>query len=166
MAFQDDVFADLEAELKRTRTMLERIPEEHFDWKPHDKSWSLVELSTHLATVPWWIVSTVDTEEVDLQQDFGERPTFAKRDDVLAAFDKNAADARDRVSGATEEHLRGAWTLKSGGHVIFSRPRFQVIRDFGLNHMGHHRGQLSVYLRLLDQPLPPIFGPTADEQMA
>lgn len=165
MAFKDDVLGHLEAELKKTRAMLERIPEGHFDWKPHDKSWSLVELSTHLANVPWWIVSTVDTDEIDLSQDFGKGPDHSKTEHVLAAFDKNAADALDRVSGASEERLRGDWTLRMGENVIWTRPRFEVIREFGISHMGHHRGQLSVYLRLLDQPLPPIFGPTADEQM-
>jgi len=165
MSFHDDVFGDLQAELGRTRSMLERIPEDQFNWKPHDKSWSLVELSTHLTNVPWWIVSTVDTDGIDLHQDFGERPAFTTRQQVLAAFDRNAADARARVADASEGHLRGLWTLKAGGATLWSRPRFEVIREFGISHMGHHRGQLSVYLRLLDQPLPPIFGPTADEQM-
>ena len=165
MGYTSDTLGDLEADLAKTRRMLERIPEEHFSWKPHEKSWSLVDLSTHLANVPWWIVSTIDTDEIDLSQDFGERPTFTTRDDVLAAFDKNAADALARVADSTEEHLRGPWALKMGGNLIWSRPRAEVIREFGISHMGHHRGQLSVYLRLLDVPLPPIFGPTADEQM-
>ncbi len=165
MPFADDVLGDLESELKKTRRMLERIPEEHFDWKPHEKSWSLVDLSTHLANVPWWIVSTVDTDEIDLSSDFGERPTITTREQVLAAFDTSASDALARVADAGEEHLRGSWTLKMGDKTLWSRPRFEVIREFGISHMGHHRGQLGVYLRLLNVPLPPIFGPTADEQM-
>lgn len=165
MDYTADVLGDLEAELSKTRRMLERIPGDRFDWKPHEKSWSLVDLSTHLANVPWWIVSTVDTDEIDLSQDFGKRPAFTKRDEVLAAFDKNATDALARVAEASEERLRGPWTLKMGDNVFWSRPRVEVIREFGISHMGHHRGQLSVYLRLLDVALPPIFGPTADEQM-
>jgi len=143
--------------------MLERIPEEHFDWKPHEKSWSLRELSTHIANVPWWIVSTVDTSEIDLATDFGERPTFTTRDEILAAFIANASNALERVQNTTEEHLRGGWTLKMAGQEFWTRSRLEVIREFGIAHIGHHRGQLSVYLRLLDVPLPPIFGPTADE---
>ena len=164
MSFQNDVLSDLDAELKRTRTMLERIPEDHFDWKPHDKSWSLLELSTHLANVPWWMVSTMEGDRFDLGTKFPPRPPLESRQAVLAAFDANADKARALIAEADEDHLRSGWSLLMNGSTLWTRPRFQVIREFGISHMGHHRGQLSVYLRLLDVPLPPIFGPTADEQ--
>jgi len=146
--------------------MLERIPEEHFDWKPHAKSFSLAELSAHIANVPWWIVSTVEEEHFDMATPFPARPTPTSRAEVLATFDENAKQAKAAVATVSEERMRGNWSLLSGGQTIFSRPRVDVVREFGLSHMIHHRGQLSVYLRELDVPLPPIFGPTADDQTA
>lgn len=162
MSFVSDTLGDLQSELNRTRRMLERIPEEHFGWRPHEKSWTLMELSAHLANIPWWISTTVTEDSVDLAQDFGPRPAHTRRDEILDVFDRHAEEALERVRSAPEALLREGWTLKMKENPIWTRPRFEVIRDFGIAHMGHHRGQLSVYLRLLDVPLPPIFGPTAD----
>ena len=165
MSFVSDTLGDLQPELGKIRRMLDRIPEEHFGWRPHEKSWTLVDLSAHRANLPWWIVSTVTDDEFDLAHDFGPRPTYIDRQQILDVFDRNAEEALERVRTAPESLLREGWTLKMNGNILWTRPRFEVIREFGIAHMGHHRGQLSMYLRLLDVPLPPIFGPTADERV-
>ena len=162
MSFVTDTLWDLESEFAKTRRMLACIPDAHFAWKPHAKSWSLVNLSAHLANIPWWVSTTIATDSLDLAGDFGPRPEFTTREQILEVFDKNAADAMAAVQSTSETVLRKGWTLIMGENTLWTRPRFEVIREFGIAHMGHHRGQLSVYLRLLDVPLPPIFGPTAD----
>jgi uncharacterized damage-inducible protein DinB len=164
MSFVSDTLGDLESEFTKTRRMLACIPDDHFAWQPHAKSWTLVNLSAHLANIPWWVTTTITTDSLDLAGDFGPRPEFTTREQILEVFDNNAADAMTAVRSTHESVLRQGWTLKMSEKILWTRPRFEVIREFGIAHMGHHRGQLSVYLRLLDVPLPPIFGPTADDR--
>lgn len=154
---------EFDVEMANTRRVLERVPAERFDFKPHDKSYSLRDLSSHLANVPSWTAVTLATEELDLGQDWEPfDPTTTA--DVLAHFDRHAAEARAALERATAEQLAVPWTLRMGEQVIFTMPRRAVLRSFVLNHMIHHRAQLTVYLRLLDVPVPGVYGPSADEQ--
>jgi uncharacterized damage-inducible protein DinB len=155
---------DLHRELDHTRTMLERIPDEHFAWKPHEKSMPLGALGAHLANLPWWMMVTLRDDAFDTAGAQSGRSLPENTDALLRDFDEKRL-ALERVLEQTDEaYLAGPWSLMRGSQVVFTRPRSEVFRMFGINHMVHHRGQLSVYLRLLDVPLPPIYGPTADTQ--
>ena len=154
---------DLGHELETTRRVLERVPEQHLAWKPHAKSFSLGQLATHLTQIPFWITTTIQQDELDAAAAPRIEPP-ATVAEIMRRFDENAAEARAAVRNADESTFGAPWTLRAGDHVILSMPRLAVLRSFCLSHMIHHRGQLSVYLRLLDVPVPSIYGPTADEQ--
>ena len=145
------------------RRCLERLPAGQFDYKPHPKSMTLGELATHLAQMATWGATTINTTELDLSGGF-EQPKPQTTAELLALFDSGAAAYREALANVSDEALRQDWTLKGpGGKVILSRPRVAVLRDLVMNHLAHHRGQLTVYMRLLDIPVPSIYGPTADE---
>ncbi len=153
---------DLKQEIATTRRVLERVPDAHFGWRPHEKSMSLAELAGHLSNLLFWQRSIIEDDFYDS----AAAPTPAPpsgREELLRDFDAK----RDALFAAFERledaDLLRPWSLKRGDQVIFSRPRGVVLRSFGINHMVHHRGQLSVYLRLLDAPVPSIYGPSADE---
>jgi len=164
MSLGQIALGDLKDEFGKTRTMLERVPEEHFGWKPHERSWSLAQISTHIANLPVWVLMTISEDGYDMKAASPPRPEPQTHDELLATFDDNAANAMSALSGATDAVLTEGWSLRAGEQVFWTRPKVEIIREWGISHMVHHRGQLSVYLRLLDVPLPPIFGPTADEQ--
>lgn len=155
--------ADVDDELDTTRRVLERLPEEQLSWKPHDKSRTVGELGAHIADVVALQVAVLTQDELD----FGGSPPPSlspeSKSGILAGFDANVEDLRAALQGVDESVLSEDWTLRVGDHVVFTSPRLVVFRSFGLGHIGHHRGQLSVYLRLLDVPVPPVYGPTADE---
>lgn len=155
---------DLDAELQTTRRLLERLPDEQLGWKPHAKSFSLGELATHLATLPVWLVSIVREDSFDLAAPRPKNAALPGREAVLEAFDRSAADLREALEDAGDEALTRAWELRHGAQVLMSAPKHAVLRRVGINHVVHHRGQLSVYLRVLEVPLPPIYGPSADER--
>ncbi len=153
--------AELDAEMPTTRRLLERVPGDRPDWKPHPRSFSIAHLAQLVARMPGWLTGTMRQPEIDLQSFAGysnEKPAT-----LLAEFDRNVAEARAALATASEKDFDAPWSLKTGGHVIFTMPRGAVMRQ-NINHLVHHRGQLSVYLRLLDVPLPSIYGPTADEK--
>lgn len=150
----------IDRETGATRKLLERVPDGREDWKPHPKSMELGYLSTLVATMFGWIAMMVETEHLDLAT--GQRPTAANRADRLRTFDESVAAARAALTKTTDEHLDQPWQLRVAGKVVDEKPRYQMIADT-ISHLAHHRGQLSVYLRLNDQPLPSIYGPTADE---
>ena len=157
---------EFDQEMATTRRVLERVPEDKLDWKPHAKSMSLGQLASHVAQLPDWVSNIFTADEFDFRPP--DAPPFKGADcktnrELLDLFDRSLAIARKAIGGAREESLETAWTLKAGPHTIFSSPRWNVYRGFGMNHMVHHRAQLSVYLRLLDVPVPSIYGPTADE---
>ena len=154
--------ADLEQEIATTRRALERVPDEHLDWKPHEKSMSLGALATHLAGIAFYGVATMQGDELDFA---GRPPTpvAASRDELLIGFDENITTFRALLDTADDEAINRPWSLRNGEHVVFTLPRVAVLRRLVINHMVHHRGQLSVYLRLLDVPVPSMYGPTADE---
>ena len=160
------ILPEFDHEMANTRKTLERVPEDKFAWKPHEKSMSLGGLSTHLANIPSWTAQTFDRDELDIAPP-GEPPlrmAEAKtRPELLAAFDKNVASARAALEAAGDENWQGKWSLLMGVNPIFSLPRTAVMRGFVMNHLIHHRAQLGVYLRLLDVPVPSIYGPSADE---
>jgi uncharacterized damage-inducible protein DinB len=157
-------FADVESELAATRRLLARVPKDELDWKPHEKSMSLGKLSSHLVEIVSLQTAILTTDGVD----FGSAPPPSAPSDNLAllaeALETNAKSLHDAIEGIDEESLKDDWTLRFGDHVIFTRPRAVVFRSLGQSHLAHHRGQLTVYLRLLGISLPPVYGPTADEQ--
>ena len=158
---------EFDQEMATTRRVLERVPEDKLDWKPHAKSMSLGQLASHVAQLPDWASNIFSADEFDFRPPDG--PAFAaadcrSREELLTLFDRSVLIARKAIAAATEAGLDTPWTLKAGPHTIFSAPRWSVFRGFGMNHMIHHRAQLAVYLRLLDVPVPGIYGPTADEQ--
>jgi uncharacterized damage-inducible protein DinB len=163
MPLVDALLPEFDHEMATTRTVLERVPEEKFDWKPHAKSFSLGALAAHVATLPVWATETLTRGEIDL--DPNQRPPSAlpSRTELLATFDRNVGDARAALAGRTDAELDAMWSLKRGGRTLFTMPKTAVLRSFVLNHLVHHRGQLTVYLRLVDAPVPSIYGPSADE---
>ena len=163
MPLVDALLPEFDHEMTTTRKVLERLPEDRLDWKPHVKSFSLGALATHVATLPTWGAETLNKSELDLA---GGQPAAAlpSKTELMAAFDKNVAATRLALAGKTDAELLAMWTLKRGGKTIFSMPKTAVLRSFVFSHLIHHRGQLSVYLRLLDVPVPSIYGPSADEQ--
>jgi uncharacterized damage-inducible protein DinB len=162
MPIVDVLLPEFDHEMTTTRKLLERVPDDRFDWKPHPKSSSLGQLAQHVATIPMWGSATVNLSELDLG--VGDRPPeMRSRAELLAAFDKNVAGTRAALVGKTDAEFMAPWTLKNAGHTIFSMPKAVVWRSFVLSHLIHHRGQLSVYLRMHDVPVPSIYGPSADE---
>jgi uncharacterized damage-inducible protein DinB len=158
---------EFDHELANTRRTLERVPEDKFDWKPHEKSPTMGWLAGHLAVIPTWAVSTIDLDSLDLNPEGGPPPRVAppqSREELLDLFDKNVAAARAAIAGASDEHLFKPWTLLNGGKTILTLPRIAVLRGFVMSHGIHHRAQLGVYLRLNDVPVPAIYGPSADEE--
>lgn len=154
---------EFDLEMANTRKVLEQIPEDQLGFRPHEKSWTLRELAGHLSQLPGWCPVTLATTELDLGHPFPQ-PDFDTRADFLSVFDANAAEARKALEGATGESLGVSWTLRMGDEVVFSLPRIAVYRSFVLNHMIHHRGQLTLYLRLTGAMVPGLYGPSADEQ--
>lgn len=155
---------DLEQELATTRRMLERLPEEHLSWKPHEKSMSLGVLAAHLANLLFWQTMVLQDDAFDMAEPQPPRDAPVSRDALLREFDEKAAVLREALAQTDEVVLARPWSLKRGDHVLFTQPKAAILRTFGISHMVHHRGQLSVYLRLLDVPVPPSYGPTADEE--
>jgi uncharacterized damage-inducible protein DinB len=156
--------AELEQELKTTRRLLERVPTDKFDWQPHAKSFTMGKLATHVAYLPSWTEITLNTSELDVSAP-REQPKPETTEALLALFDETGASALKALETAPESVWAETWTLRAGDHVIFSMPKTAVLRAFVLSHLIHHRGQLSVYLRLNDIPVPSIYGPSADEGM-
>ncbi|HEX2123748.1 MAG TPA: DinB family protein [Thermoanaerobaculia bacterium] len=151
----------LEREAGPTRRALERVPDGRSDWKPHPKSMPLGYLSFLVGAMFGWIARIVESEFLDLAAG-GAPPSEGSAAERLALFDKAVADARRALSAVTEEELMKPWQLRVSGKVVDEKPRYAMIADT-ISHMAHHRGQLTVYLRLNDQPVPSIYGPTADE---
>ena len=154
--------ADYEHELATTRRVLERVPEEHLAWKPHAKSFSLGQLARHIAQIPHWLNVTLETSELDPSGIPRVADPTSTRE-IMDAFEKHAAESTAALKAASAEALKEPWTLSNGERAIFTLPKSAVTRGFVISHMIHHRAQLSVYLRLLDVPVPATYGPTADE---
>ena len=166
MSIAETLLPEFDREMGITRRLLERIPEGQFAWKPHHKSMTLGRLAEHLAELPLWATMTVTQTGIDMST--GRPPEYvppATREEVLAMFDANLKHARASLSGRSDAELMAPWTLKAQGKEIFTMPKAVVLRGFVMNHMIHHRGQMSVYLRLHNIPIPSMYGPSADEAM-
>ena len=165
MPIAESMLPEFDHETATTRTLLERVPEARSAWKPHEKSMTLGELAMHVSVLPGWTHVTLKDTQFDTNPPDGHRyapPAFESTARMLAAYDESVNASRAMLAAATDAELMVPWTLKSGGKTVFSMPRVAVFRSFIMNHAIHHRGQLSVYLRMCDIPLPSIYGPTAD----
>jgi len=162
MAMKDALLAEYDHEMGTTRRLLERVPENKLSWKPHEKSMSLAELATHLGSIPNWAARILTEPFFDLAGAPPNLPPKRSRSEILDAFDESSRQARKLIDRSDAEYT-SRWTLTRGGQELFSMPRVAALRSFVLSHVIHHRGQLSVYLRLNDVPVPAIYGPSADE---
>jgi len=166
MKLNEFLLAELDREVDRSRRALEQVPEGKYDWKPHEKSMAFGYLSDMVATIPSWIVMEVTRNELDVAPAQGSsmKPEPKKTSAALIqALDKSAADARAALEKTTDEHLNTTWQLKARGAVVQEAPRYQMIQDT-INHWAHHRGQMTVYLRLMGAEVPAIYGPSADDK--
>ena len=163
MSFSEPLVAELRHEAATTRKMLERVPPDALAWQPHEKSMTLGRLAAHIANLPRLLSKTLQEDEYDTNDLRAQSPPQDNVPAILAAFDENVAHALALLPAQTDERLLTSWRYRNGAHVLFEQPRLAVIRLVVLNHIVHHRGQLSVYLRLLNVPLPSVYGPTADE---
>jgi uncharacterized damage-inducible protein DinB len=166
MTIVESLLPEFDREMGSTRRVLERVPDGQFAWKPHEKSMTLGRLAEHLAELPAWArISIVESGiEMTTGRPEGYKPPAA-RAEVLAMFDKNVSEARSTLSGRTDAELMAPWTLRVQGKEVFTMPKAVVLRAFVMNHVIHHRGQMTVYLRLQNVLVPSIYGPSADEQM-
>jgi uncharacterized damage-inducible protein DinB len=165
MTIAASLLPEFDHEMYTTRTLLERVPEDRADWRPHFKSTPLGGLAMHIANIPRWATATMRTTELDLSTPEGEAyrpPRFESVAQLLEHFAGTTTIARVAIAEADDDVLLASWTLRHGAHTIVSGPRLNTLRSFVMNHLIHHRGQLSVYLRLNDVALPSIYGPTAD----
>jgi uncharacterized damage-inducible protein DinB len=165
MPLKDALLPEFDHEMGTTRRLLERVPEADMAWRPHEKSFSLGQLASHIANIPHWVDATCDLAVFDVAT-LGDDGRPKQPDSVavlLAAFDANVKKARAKIDAQPDPALFAPWTLKNGEHEVFTMPKIAVLRSFIMNHLIHHRGQLSVYLRMRNVPLPSIYGPTADE---
>ncbi|MBI4558657.1 MAG: DinB family protein [Candidatus Hydrogenedentes bacterium] len=163
MGMIDAIAQEFGYEAGLTRKMLDRVPEDKLGWKPHEKSMSLGRLAGHIAEIPGYMVVTLSTDELVIDPKSYKPEVATSRSGLLAGFDRRVAEAKSVMEGQTNDHLMLPWRLKMGDRVVFELPRVAVIRSMVLNHTVHHRGQLSVYLRLQGVPVPAIYGPSADE---
>ena len=158
-----NIFAkELEQESLTTRKMLSRIPDDKYDWKPHEKSMTIRQLATHIAELPTWIPLTLNTTELDFATSPYNPPPINSTKELMDLFEKSLTEGRGALANAREEQLQDPWTLRNGEQIYSTEPKSDVIR-MTLNQIVHHRAQMGVYLRLLNIPIPGSYGPSADE---
>ena len=166
MSISETLLPEFDQEMQNTRKLLECVPDDRPDYRPHPKSMPLARLAGHVAELPSWAVNTIRMDSLDLTPASGEgfKPTLlTTRQALLDTFDKNVAEAREAIAGASDEHLAKIWSLIFRGHTVLQMPRSAVLRSVVMNHLIHHRAQLGVYLRLNDIAIPGMYGPSADE---
>ena len=160
----DSFIPELEQEGQTTRRVLERVPEDKLSWKPHTKSMSLGQLSLHVATIPGAIAKFLAADSFDFGQfDAAKPPSAETKADLIRSFEESLKSAKEALNGYDDAKAMAIWSGTKGGKTLLSIPRIAAVRALMLNHWFHHRGQLSVYLRLLNVPVPSIYGPSADE---
>jgi uncharacterized damage-inducible protein DinB len=165
MKLTDMFLAELEREVAATRNSVARVPEGKNDWKPHEKSMPLGYLAVLVATMPGWIDGMVNHNEIDFRSPHAyQTKELGSTRELVEAFDQSLDKARKALAGTTDEHLMTNWRLRAGEHIISEQPRYIFIQD-NFTHLAHHRGQLTVYLRLTGASVPSIYGPSADEGM-
>jgi len=166
MTIAQALLPEFDHEMANTRKTLERIPDDKLDWRPHEKSFDMRAMLTHMANMPKWSVMTINESSFDMEPE-GEEPIKEEPvetvEGALEMFDANVAAAREAITNASDETLMASWSLLKAGDEVLTFPKVAVLRSFIMNHMIHHRGQLTVYLRLNDLPLPALYGPSADE---
>src|ERR1043166_622268 len=162
MTISETLLPEFDQEMKTTRRLLERVPNDKGTWKPHQKSFSLAHLAQLLAWMPGWITNAVRETELNLAKAGGYSNETTET--LLAMFDKNVAEARAAIVAAKDSDYDVSWSLRFGDRTVMTLPRREIVRQH-ISHLVHHRGQMSVYLRLRDVPVPSIYGPTADERM-
>lgn len=157
------LLAELKYEAGSTRKLLEAVPFENFDFKPHEKSMTLGRLATHIAEIPHWATDTITSGEFDFAaRSFAPR-TASSKEELMKIFEENFQNAVAALENSNDELLNTNWTMRRGEQIFFTMPRKVAIRSWAYNHLYHHRGQLSVYLRLLNVPVPGMYGPSADD---
>jgi uncharacterized damage-inducible protein DinB len=164
MTIANTILEDLDIELKMTRRILKAVPDDHAAWTPHPKSMTLGRLAMHVAILPSFISLCLATPDFDFVKQGSPEPDFQSQEALLTLFDKNAEGARTSLAKATDEDLAQLWKLSAGERVITNSPRSLIVLHTCLGHMIHHRAQLGVYLRLLDLPVPGVYGPSADDK--
>ena len=163
MAFADTFLPEFDNEMKTTRSLLAIVPFQNADWKPHEKSTALGALASHVTNLAGFGSMIASTTERNFGAPGQPKPAqYSSTEELLSAFDANVTKSREALATISDADLNAPWTLRNGDHVIFTLPRKVTLRTMLMNHLIHHRGQLSVYLRLNDVPLPSIYGPTAD----
>ena len=162
MSIAQALIAEYQLEMANTRKALERIPDAAWSWKPHPKSMSMGELASHIACIPAWGEITMSMDVFDLPADY-KSPQFANVAELLKAFDDGVRACEAAIASASDTAMFAEWRMVMGGREIMRMPRVVVMRSMIFNHLYHHRGQLTVYLRLKDVPVPSIYGPSADE---
>src|SRR2546421_11393829 len=166
MNIKEFLLAELNREIDRSRRALEQVPAGKHDWKPHEKSMAFGYLANMVATIPMWIKMQLDQDELDIAPTDGgkfEMKRLETNAEFIEALDKAAAGAREAFEKTNDEHLKTNWQLKAGGSVVAEAPRYEMIQD-SLFHLAHHRGQMTVYLRLMDAKVPALYGPSADDK--
>jgi uncharacterized damage-inducible protein DinB len=163
MSFSESLLPEFDAEMKNTRALLERVPENLFDYQPHPKSMTLGRLAGHVAELPGWGMTTLETDLLELDPSTWKpwRPTSTA--EILETFDSNVAKARAAIDSASDDKWGEIWTMKFAANTIMSLPRRAVMRSTVMSHLVHHRAQLGVFLRLNDVEIPGMYGPSADE---
>lgn len=163
MSIAQQLLGEFDQEMAITRKMLDRYPEGKVEWRPHEKSMTLGRLAGHVAEVPWWATETMRLETMEMDPNY--KPVFAtSREQVLKYFEENVKIARAAIARASDEDMKKDWSFVMEGKAVFTMPRIAVLRSFVMNHLIHHRGQLTVYYRLNGVPVPAIYGPSADEK--
>ena len=163
MGHKHALIAELQMEAANTRRMLEKVPTDKNDWKPHEKSMKLGNLANHVAELPSWAAMAMTTDELDLMTMNYKPEISATTEELLAKLDAHVNKAVEILENSNEEDFEKMWTLRKGAQVYFTLPKKVVIRNMSYSHLYHHRGQLSVYLRLLDVYVPGMYGPSHDE---
>ena len=166
MKLKEFLLAEMDREVERSRRALKEAPTGKYDWKPHDKSMIFGYLANMVATIPMWIMMQISQDDLDIAPKDGgkfEQKRLDTSAELMESLDKTAAGAREAFAKTTDEHLMTNWQLKAGGNVVAEAPRYEMIQDT-INHWAHHRGQMTVYLRLMGAKVPALYGPSADDQ--
>ena len=167
MTISQSMLPEFDQEMQNTRKVLERVPDDKWGWKPHEKSGTVGWYAWHIATLPGWATMTIKTENLDIAPKDGSKmdmPKVENKQQALAQFDKDVAEARAALAGASDQDLMKDWSLLMGGQNMFTMPRVACLRGMVMNHLIHHRAQLTVYYRMLDVPVPGLYGPSGDEK--
>jgi uncharacterized damage-inducible protein DinB len=162
MSISQSLLPEFDYEMATSRKVIERVPEDRYSWKPHERSMTMGRLASHIAEMPSWGVMGLKQDSFDLATSSGAF-SAASQKELLDTFDKNVAGAREAISSTDDATYFTNWSLKKGSDTLMTMPKIAVVRSFVMNHIIHHRGQLSVYLRENNVPVPSIYGPSADE---